>query len=68
MPDRHTHAPSPSLLPAGRRWGRGAHTVLPYLASTRTLASAEADAAADAEAIRNPVFRTMDLPIPRVEH
>lgn len=60
MPDRLRHSLRPGLLPPGRRWGCGAHSVLPYLASTRPLAAPQD---ADADAIRNPVFRTMDLPI-----
>jgi hypothetical protein len=45
------------LLPEGRRWGFGAHSVVPYL--TMTL---HARAGSDNEAvatIRNPVFPSM---------
>jgi hypothetical protein len=54
---RSPHSPEPParLLPAGRRWGFGAHSVLPYLA-----AALHARAAEDAGAIRNPVFPQMD--------
>jgi hypothetical protein len=46
------------LLPAGRRWGFGAHSVLPYLTAlhTRPVDSGQEPA----EAIRNPVFPQMD--------
>lgn len=52
------HSPPPHhqarLLPEGRRWGFGAHSVVPYLSHTRP-----ADGAAP-EDIRNPVFPQMD--------
>lgn len=46
----------PRLLPEGRRWGFGAHSVLPYLAAA--LESRPAEAAA--QDIRNPVFPQME--------
>lgn len=52
------HNRSPGLLPEGRRWGFGAHSVLPYLAM-----SLHARSGGDAEAtgpIRNPVFPEME--------
>jgi hypothetical protein len=51
VPDPHVH-----LLPAGRRWGFGAHSVLPYLVLAL---QARPDAPEDA-AIRNPVFPQME--------
>jgi hypothetical protein len=58
--------PPARLLPAGRRWGFGAHSVLPYLAfALGTRPGDEADAS-----IRNPVFREMEstLPVLRRPH
>jgi hypothetical protein len=46
--------PHARLLPEGRRWGFGAHSVVPYL----TVALEQR--AADPEPIRNPVFPQMD--------
>ena len=54
---RHSH-PTPqrkSLLPEGRRWGFGAHSVVPYLTHTRPDAGAESP-----QDIRNPVFSQME--------
>lgn len=49
------------LLPAGRRWGFGAHSVVPYLeVALNARALDEGRAEADVEAIRNPVFPHMD--------
>lgn len=53
FPDRRTR-----LLPEGRRWGFGAHSVLPYLA--RMLEERPGDPAHPAAAIRNPVFPHME--------
>lgn len=44
------------LLPAGRRWGFGAHSVLPYLGLAL---HARPDDSAEG-AIRNPVFSEME--------
>ena len=44
------------LLPEGRRWGFGAHSVVPYLTSNLNARPA----AAPDDAIRNPVFPQMD--------
>jgi hypothetical protein len=57
---RQSHRPdarSP-LLPEGRRWGFGAHSVLPYL--TAALESRPAEAADPSQDIRNPVFPQME--------
>jgi hypothetical protein len=54
-PADHRHR----LLPAGHRWGFGAHSVLPYLTALHTRASDSAQPMA--EAIRNPVFPQMDI-------
>ncbi|WP_330906577.1 hypothetical protein [Ramlibacter sp.] len=51
------HPPHSRLLPEGRRWGFGAHSVLPYLAALLDARAAEAEAAAS---IRNPVFPQME--------
>jgi hypothetical protein len=48
----------PGLLPEGRRWGFGAHSVLPYLT---VLLNARPGAKDDVVAgIRNPVFPSME--------
>jgi hypothetical protein len=48
-PDLPQPTPAPELLPEGRRWGRGADSVVPYLAqSLRARAGTS-----------NPVFRDM---------
>lgn len=44
------------LLPEGRRWGFGAHSVVPYL-SVMLQSRPDAD---DSRTIRNPVFPQMD--------
>lgn len=55
-------APSPDLrlrlLPEGRRWGFGAHSVVPYL--TVALQGRPGEAPPAAGAIRNPVFPRME--------
>jgi hypothetical protein len=48
----------PGLLPEGRRWGFGAHSVLPYL--TALLHSRAGGEAEVAKSIRNPVFLEME--------
>lgn len=55
-----------ALLPAGQRWGFGAHSVLPYLNALRTRAVESAQE--PAEAIRNPVFRQMDVALRAPHH
>ena len=52
------HDPRSRLLPEGRRWGFGAHSVVPYL--TKALEARLADDAEVAKAIRNPVFPHME--------
>lgn len=56
---RRPHSPESHvrLQPAGRRWGFGAHSVLPYLAAAL---NARPGADADAATIRNPVFPQME--------
>ena len=49
--------PTPRLLPEGRRWGFGAHSVVPYL--TKSL-NARAGGVDVPPPIRNPVFPAMD--------
>jgi len=46
---------NPRLLPEGRRWGFGAHSLVPYL--SMALQSRPGDELAS---IRNPVFARMD--------
>lgn len=46
------------LLPEGRRWGFGAHSVVPYL--TKALEARPADETEVAKTIRNPVFPHME--------
>lgn len=46
------------LLPEGRRWGFGAHSVRPYLeVMLQSRAGADTD---EAQGIRNPVFPQME--------
>lgn len=47
------------LLPEGRRWGFGAHSVVPYLSHTGQAGAGQETQDADAT-IRNPVFPQMD--------
>ncbi|MEJ5989147.1 hypothetical protein WG902_04050 [Ramlibacter sp. PS3R-8] len=49
------------LQPAGRRWGFGAHSVVPYLAHTP---APHAKPGESGGAIRNPVFPHMDSGLP----
>jgi hypothetical protein len=44
------------LLPEGRRWGFGAHSVVPYLTHTRP----EEAGPESTQDIRNPVFSQME--------
>jgi hypothetical protein len=46
------------LLPEGRRWGFGAHSVVPYL--TKALQARPGDAETVLASIRNPVFPQME--------
>jgi hypothetical protein len=46
------------LLPEGRRWGFGAHSLLPYL--TIALQSRPGDGQAPSAVVRNPVFPHME--------
>jgi hypothetical protein len=52
------HDPKSRLLPEGRRWGFGAHSVVPYL--TQALGARPGDGSNPAESIRNPVFTQME--------
>lgn len=55
LPDSHAR-----LLPAGRRWGFGAHSVVPYLTfALQARPGEKAD-----ESIRNPVFPRMENTLP----
>ena len=45
------------LLPEGRRWGFGAHSLVPYLTIAMQARPADGDLN---PAIRNPVFPAMD--------
>jgi hypothetical protein len=57
-PMRRRHLPDPHarLQPAGRRWGFGAHSVLPYLAhALQSRPGQESE-----ESILNPVFPKME--------
>jgi hypothetical protein len=47
---------TPRLLPEGRRWGFGAHSLVPYL----TMAMRARPSDDCTLAIRNPVFPAMD--------
>lgn len=58
MPQRSHDNRRSSLMPAGRRWGFGAHSVVPYLGVSQQ--SKPVDGASEAEAIRNPVFPHME--------
>lgn len=46
------------LLPEGRRWGFGAHSIVPYL--TKTLDARPGGEEDILAAIRNPVFPAME--------
>jgi hypothetical protein len=48
------------LLPAGRRWGFGAQSVTPYLASLQSRGPQPEDMPAEEQFIRNPVFVHME--------
>ena len=48
----------PRLLPEGRRWGFGAHSLVPYI--TFALQARPGDDGDLAGSIRNPVFPAMD--------
>jgi hypothetical protein len=66
LPDAVTDRTQPanhfSLPPAGHRWGLGAQSVVPYLASAARARPGSAQDAADAaESINNPVFRQMEI-------
>jgi len=50
-PEKHSR-----LLPEGRRWGFGAHTVVPYLTMSHNARAGDDAALAS---IRNPVFAEM---------
>jgi hypothetical protein len=54
---RRPHTPDhpARLLPEGRRWGFGAHSVVPYLSHVLQARPGE-----DAASIRNPVFPQME--------
>jgi hypothetical protein len=52
----HSVDSTPRLLPEGRRWGFGAHSLVPYL----TMAMQARPADDCTLAIRNPVFPAMD--------
>jgi hypothetical protein len=52
------HESRSRLLPEGRRWGFGAHSVVPYLAKALEARPAEEGSVADS--IRNPVFPHME--------
>jgi hypothetical protein len=55
VPESHAR-----LLPAGRRWGFGAHTVLPYL----SVALQSRPGQEPGESIRNPVFPQLESTLP----
>lgn len=59
FPMRRPHAPDSHvrLQPAGRRWGFGAHSVVPYLSVTL---NARPGTDGDEGTIRNPVFPQME--------
>jgi hypothetical protein len=61
VPDPHAR-----LQPAGRRWGFGAHSVVPYLSFALQARPGEQPG----ESIRNPVFPQMEnvLPVLRRGH
>ena len=58
MPQRAHDDHRSRLLPAGRRWGFGAHSVVQYLGIS--MQSKPAEGTSDAEQIRNPVFPHME--------
>lgn len=56
MRRQQTPDPHARLQPAGRRWGFGAHSVVPYL----SFALQARPGQEPGEAIRNPVFPQME--------
>ena len=51
-----------TLPPAGRRWGHGAQSVVPYLAAgLRSRPGAPQEAPVEPDGISNPVFRQMEI-------
>jgi len=56
---------TPRLLPEGRRWGFGAHSLVPYI--TFSLQARPGDAELTAS-IRNPVFPAMDEALRPLRH
>lgn len=68
MPQAHTDRRD-TLLPAGRRWGFGAHSVVPYLTHavhSRTTRAAEVEQ--EAQFILNPVFLHMEHTLRALRH
>ena len=60
MPQAKTDRRS-TLLPAGRRWGFGAHTVVPYLThSVHSRSTRTPEAEQEEQFILNPVFLHME--------
>lgn len=62
----HPPDPHPRLQPPGRRWGFGAHSVLPYL--NLALNARPGEAAEDSATIRNPVFPQMEKTLRALRH
>jgi hypothetical protein len=62
---RPRESEEPRQQPAGRRWGFGAHSVVPYLSHAP---SPDAAAGQDEAAIRNPVFSHMDAVLRAKRH
>lgn len=58
MQRQHEDHRRSSLLPAGRRWGFGAHSVVPYLTDGRVARGQQA--AGPAQPVANPVFQHME--------
>ena len=48
------------LLPEGRRWGRGASSIVPYLYVSLLVKPFHREPGEDGEFIRNPVFPHME--------
>jgi hypothetical protein len=58
MPKRHHDEHRSGLMPAGRRWGFGAHSVVPYL--NTSVQPKPTPGEGDSDSIRNPVFSQME--------
>jgi hypothetical protein len=65
-PEHSSEKPAAAWQPPGRRWGRGARSVLPYLNHSVQAKLLALDIAAEDDGpVRNPVFREMAIHVRR---